>query len=80
MHQKYITNGTVLTEPLLNICGRHWTPKRIRKIPLKPGRRKERSKDERSHKRDQQLWQGWVGGWGGKTLMVGKSAGTERGL
>lgn len=36
------TNGTVLTEPLLNICGRHWTPKRIRKIPLKPGRMKER--------------------------------------
>ena len=34
-------NGTVPTEPLLNICGRHWTPKRIRKVPLKSGRVKE---------------------------------------
>ena len=45
---KYIkntsTDGTILTEHLLNISRGPWTSKRSRKIPMKPGNMKEMKK------------------------------------
>ena len=78
------TNGTVLTEQLLNISGRLWKLKRTRKIPSQLGRMKERKKEKRN--------QGGINTSGGKLkvrrsshtqktpLTAGKSAGTERDL
>ena len=47
------TNGTVLTEHLLNISRRLRTSIKTRKIPLQPGRTKERKKENRNDERDQ---------------------------
>ena len=45
------TNGTVLTEHLLNVRGRLWTPKRTGKMPLQLTRMKDqRKKKEESNK------------------------------
>ena len=85
---KYIKNAsthiTILTEHLLNFSRRLQTPKRTRKIPLQPGGTKERKKEKRNQKRDQQPWQEAEGEerslHSETPLMVGKSAGTERGL
>ena len=50
------TNETVLTEHLLNVSGRLWTPKRTGKMPLQPSRMKEQRKKKRNQKKD---WQSW---------------------
>ena len=56
VHQEYIYKWNNSQEQLLSISGRLWTPKRTRKIPLQPGRMKERKKEKRNQKRDQQPW------------------------
>ena len=45
------TNGTVLTEHLLNISERLWTPKRTGKMPLQPSRMKEQRKKREESKK-----------------------------
>ena len=58
---KYIkntsTNGTVLTEHLLNTSGGSWTPIWTRKIPMQPGRMMKEKK-KRGNGKDHHPW-GW---------------------
>ena len=57
------TNETVLTEHLLNVSGRLWTPKRTGKMPLQPSRMKEQRKKKRNQKKDWQSWWEAEGEW-----------------
>lgn len=50
------TNGTVLTEHLLNVRGRLWTPKRTGKMPLQLTRMKDQRKKKRNQTKDSQPW------------------------
>ena len=45
------TNGTVLTEHLLNFSERLWTPKRTGNMPLQPSRMKEQRKEKEESKK-----------------------------
>lgn len=51
-------HGTVLAEHMLNISRKLRTSIKTRKIPSKPGRTKERKKENRNDERDQQLLAG----------------------